>query len=102
MRNCKWKILIKLKKEKYISDLGVFSLSLTKLLLWLCVCVCVLCVFGWRRRGQRGGRGRGVVLKPNKSLKLSRFAWKALRPVICSLRSLLQQDSSACVWRSAQ
>lgn len=57
MRNCKWKILIKLKKENYISDLGVFSLSLTKLLLWLCVCI--VCVWveeeGSERREGKGG-----------------------------------------------
>ena len=41
--------------------------------------VCVECV--WVQEVVRGQREEGDY----KSLKLSRFAWKALRPVICSM-----------------
>lgn len=105
---CKWKMLNKTQKD-HTSVVICFH--------FLCGLPCfsrVYCVFGWRRWcGAReegvGWGGRGY--ETNKSLKLSRFAWRALRPVICSmsalrhenkLRSLLQQTSSACVWRSAQ
>lgn len=61
---------------------------------------CVHCVcfggVGVRGEGRREGPGES-----NKSLRLSRFAWEALKPVICSMMPL-QQTLSACVWRGAQ
>lgn len=44
----------------------------------------IVCVVG---EVVEGGR-EGAANETNKSLKLSRFAWEALRPVICSVMPL--------------